>query len=72
VLQLGKSLGLPVVAEGIDCDGTVRRLSELACAIGQGHYFGGALTAEMVKQRHAGPAGLTASDNNPTHYLRSA
>ncbi|QJQ32994.1 EAL domain-containing protein [Sphingomonas lacunae] len=52
VLQLGKSLGLPVVAEGIECDDTARRLSELSCAIGQGHYFGGALTAEMVQQRH--------------------
>lgn len=52
VLQLGKSLGLPVVAEGIECDQTARRLTDLACAVGQGHYFGAALTGDMVRDRH--------------------
>lgn len=52
VLQLGKSLGLPVVAEGIECDKTAQRLSDLACAVGQGHYFGAALTGDMVRDRH--------------------
>jgi EAL domain-containing protein (putative c-di-GMP-specific phosphodiesterase class I) len=61
VLQLGKSLGLPVVAEGIECDATARRLSDLACAVGQGHLFGGALTGELVEQRHGFDSAPAAS-----------
>lgn len=52
VLKLGHSLGLPVVAEGIESSDTAARLSSLACAIGQGHYYGEALTGDMVRQRH--------------------
>lgn len=53
VLQLGKSLGLPVVAEGIECNETAQKLSDLSCAVGQGHFYGEALTGDMVQQRHA-------------------
>lgn len=52
VLQLGRSLGLPVVAEGIESSETALWLSSINCAIGQGHYYGEALSHDMIRQRH--------------------
>ena len=54
VLQLGRSLGLPVVAEGIESGATARRLSDLDCASGQGYLFGRSLTSKDVLALHAG------------------
>ena len=54
VLQLGRSLGLPVVAEGIETGDTAQRLSDLDCAVGQGHFYGQSLTSEDVVARHRG------------------
>lgn len=54
VLQLGRSLGLPVVAEGIESGATAERLGDLDCAIGQGHYFGHSLTSKDVIAIHRG------------------
>ena len=52
VLQLGHSLGLPVVAEGIETLDTAERLSGLSCQMGQGHYYGKGLTGAEVAARH--------------------
>jgi diguanylate cyclase (GGDEF)-like protein len=56
VLQLGRSLGLPVVAEGIECGEIAQRLSDLDCAIGQGYFYGTALSSAEVVERHSEPA----------------
>lgn len=57
VIALGKSLGLPTVAEGIELDGNRDTLQELGCSIGQGYLYAKALRAEdvmpFVKNYHA-------------------
>lgn len=40
VLGLGKGLGLPVLAEGVETASELRFLAAEACAIGQGYYLG--------------------------------
>jgi diguanylate cyclase (GGDEF)-like protein len=40
ILGLAKTLGLPVVAEGIEDAATAKTLAQLGCAQGQGYYFG--------------------------------
>lgn len=52
VLQLGHSLGLPVVAEGIETLGTAERLSQLSCQVGQGYFYGKGISGDEVMQRH--------------------
>ncbi len=54
VLQLGRSLGLPVVAEGIETGATADRLNDLDCDIGQGYFYGHSLTNEDVLAIHRG------------------
>lgn len=39
VIQLGKELRIPVVAEGIECSQHLSMLRELGCDEGQGYYF---------------------------------
>ncbi len=52
VLQLGRSLGLPVVAEGIETPGVARQYQELECAFGQGHLFGREMSGDDVRAAH--------------------
>lgn len=52
VLQLGQSLGLPVVAEGIESLAIAQRLNGLDCATGQGHYFSKAMSHDAVMLHH--------------------
>lgn len=59
VLQLGRSLGLPVVAEGIETGATAQRLSDLDCAVGQGHFYGKSLSNEEVLAKHATDSGTS-------------
>jgi len=40
VLGLGRGLGLPVLAEGVETLGELRFLDAEACEIGQGYYLG--------------------------------
>jgi EAL domain-containing protein (putative c-di-GMP-specific phosphodiesterase class I) len=48
VINLGRSLGIKVVAEGIESQGQARRLIELACDFGQGFLFSRAVPAGRV------------------------
>lgn len=48
IIALGKSLGLPTVAEGIELDGNRDTLQDLGCSIGQGYLYAKALKAEDV------------------------
>jgi EAL domain-containing protein (putative c-di-GMP-specific phosphodiesterase class I) len=45
ILGLARSLSLPTTAEGIEDKETVSRMLALGCDIGQGYYFGKAMTA---------------------------
>ncbi len=48
IIALGKSLGLPTVAEGIEIDANHDALQELGCSVGQGYLYAKALKAEEV------------------------
>ncbi len=55
IIGLGESLGLPVVAEGIEEETDVTALLELGCEIGQGWLFGRPQPAEGVAALLAAP-----------------
>lgn len=40
IIELGRALGLTVVAEGVETDAQREMLSEMGCAVGQGYLFG--------------------------------
>ncbi len=55
ILALGRSLGLTVVAEGIETDEQLRMLRRLGCELGQGYLLGRPASAEAIEpQLHEG------------------
>jgi diguanylate cyclase (GGDEF)-like protein len=54
VVRLGQSLGLHVVAEGIESPLQLSRLRELGCERGQGYLFGRPRPAALVEAERAG------------------
>lgn len=50
ILLMASSLGLEVVAEGIETLGTAARLAELGCRLGQGYVFAKPLAVEQASQ----------------------
>jgi diguanylate cyclase (GGDEF)-like protein len=48
-VAMAHSLGLPVIAEGIETPAQLRRLRSLGCEFGQGHLFSPALSAEDTR-----------------------
>ena len=48
IVKLGQTLGLQVLAEGIERDDQVVRLRELGCRLGQGYHFSPPLPADAV------------------------
>jgi EAL domain-containing protein (putative c-di-GMP-specific phosphodiesterase class I) len=60
VIQLGHSLGMRVVAEGIEDEPTIDRLAVLGADVGQGYFIARPMQANMFdawRSRHA-PAAL--------------
>ncbi len=53
VVRLGQSLGLHVVAEGIESPLQLARLRELGCDRGQGYLFGRPRPAELIERERA-------------------
>ena len=53
VVKLGHSLGLVVVAEGVETPLQLARLRELGCDHGQGYVFGRPRPAELVESEYA-------------------
>ena len=54
VVRLGQSLGLDVVAEGVESPLQLSRLRELACDRGQGYLFGRPRPAALVEAERTG------------------
>lgn len=58
IIGLGRSLGLPVIAEGIETAAEARTLLKLGCATAQGYYFSPPVPAGAARQllgRRLGP-----------------
>jgi EAL domain-containing protein (putative c-di-GMP-specific phosphodiesterase class I) len=53
VVKLGHSLGLTVVAEGVETPLQLTRLRDLGCEFGQGYLFGRPQPAELIELEHA-------------------
>ena len=58
IVGLAKSLGLKVVAEGIETREQAERLKELGCHLGQGFYFDRALGVAQATRRLRTPASV--------------
>jgi len=54
IIAMGHSLGLAVVAEGIENQDQVNRLGLLNCDLGQGYFIGQPMTARQVSEALAG------------------
>ncbi|WP_433687563.1 putative bifunctional diguanylate cyclase/phosphodiesterase [Micromonospora carbonacea] len=67
-LDLGRSLGLTVVAEGVESEPQRRALWELGCNAGQGHLFGRPVPAgTLLSTLHRGFGGRTGTLAPPLH-----
>jgi EAL domain-containing protein (putative c-di-GMP-specific phosphodiesterase class I) len=56
VVNLARSLGLSIVAEGIETREQLETLRELGCDLGQGWLFSKALDPERVEEALADPS----------------
>ncbi|MGH2913814.1 MAG: putative bifunctional diguanylate cyclase/phosphodiesterase [Solirubrobacteraceae bacterium] len=61
-VAMAHSLGLPVIAEGVETVAELRRLRALGCEFGQGHLFSPALSADEITELLRGwqPAEIVA------------
>lgn len=55
VVQLSQSLGLPVVAEGVEDSAVADQLAALNCTTAQGRLYGDSMTGDQVRQFYASP-----------------
>lgn len=55
-ITLARSLGIKIVAEGVETAGQLARLEELGCDLAQGYHFSKPLPADEVKPFLVGPA----------------
>ena len=53
IVQLGHTLGMKVVGEGIETEEQARLLRELGCDMGQGYHLGRPVGAKVIRQRLA-------------------
>jgi len=56
IVGVARSLGVKVVAEGIESREQVERVRQLGCHLGQGFYFDGALAAAQATRRLRTPS----------------
>jgi diguanylate cyclase len=67
-VDLGRSLGLMVVAEGVESESERRRLWELGCAAGQGHLFARPMPAgRLLATLRRGSGGSPGTLAPPLH-----
>ena len=59
VITLARTLGLQVIAEGVECAEQMNLLNEFGCDIGQGYYFSKPIPADdmfdLLQKQYASP-----------------
>jgi EAL domain-containing protein (putative c-di-GMP-specific phosphodiesterase class I) len=64
IIQLGKAMGIEVVAEGIESAAVAQELKLLGCNYGQGYYYGKPVTGRDFERRWLqGPESLAIGSN---------
>jgi EAL domain-containing protein (putative c-di-GMP-specific phosphodiesterase class I) len=48
IIQLANSMGLKIVAEGVENEKTISQLTQLGCDMAQGYYYSKPVAAEQV------------------------
>ena len=61
IIELGKTLDLELVAEGIERNDQLARLKILECELGQGFYFAPPLEPEAAEERLSALTGSEAA-----------
>ena len=69
IIAMGHSLGLMIVAEGIENQEQVDRLGELGCDYGQGFFIGKPMTAKQVNDALAGLPYASSSGRTAITWL---
>jgi len=72
LIGLARTLGLDVVAEGIETERQLRYLSGLGCSYGQGYYFGRPSSAEDLAVLDGVPSQTCEPSNRWTSDLQSS
>ncbi|HWZ58511.1 MAG TPA: EAL domain-containing protein [Gemmatimonadaceae bacterium] len=71
IIQLGETLKLRTIAEGIEQAVQLRELQAMGCELGQGHYFAGPLSSSLMESLlespHAPLARINSQFNRPIH-----
>jgi diguanylate cyclase (GGDEF)-like protein/PAS domain S-box-containing protein len=63
IIQLGETLKLRTIAEGIEQAAQLRELQAMGCELGQGYYFAGPLSSSLMESLLESPQALLASIN---------
>ena len=61
-IDLGHNLGMRVVAEGVECESTLRTLADASCDIAQGYHIARPMPAEELRQWMRDTAPALAAD----------
>ncbi len=71
IIELGRTLGLTIVAEGVEQAGQWEALEELRCDLVQGNYFARPQSAEridaLLHHRAVPPMGAANGDRREAH-----
>jgi len=69
IVRLGQSLGLMIVAEGIEEEDQLRRLRLMGCQLGQGYFFSRPVSAPDLLSSWSASAAVTVPQQAPAHAL---
>ena len=72
VIQLGESLNLRAVAEGVETSAQLRELVRLGCEFGQGYYFARPLPAHALENLLSSGYSSEVNDRKEGHRATTA
>src|SRR4030095_15120272 len=65
IAALGKSLSMPITAEGVESDHIREQMAALGCTDAQGFHFGRAVSAHVATSHFNAPKAVQASTFKP-------